>query len=171
MIKLKLICNFCGKEFDAKRKDAKYCSDSCRNKASRYNRGLVGKTCLICGEKFSPLTKSANKRKICYNCVPNGETIIRSKFVELIKTKMYDGKCHRCGYNKCAAALEFHHIDPSKKDTIVSSDSITIEKAIEESKKCVLLCSNCHKEFHAGLWNLNELDFNEMEEVKLDSNP
>ena len=47
----------------------------------------------------------------------------------------------------------------------------TIEKAIEESKKCVLLCSNCHKEFHAGLWNLNELDFNEMEEVKLDSNP
>lgn len=84
---------------------------------------------------------------------------------------MYDGKCHRCGYNKCVAALEFHHIDPSKKDTIVSSDSITIEKAIEESKKCVLLCSNCHKEFHAGLWNLNELDFNEMEEVKLDSNP
>lgn len=163
-----LICQQCGKEFEAFRKDAKYCSSSCRNKASREARGLIGKTCLICGEKFSPLTKSANKRKICYNCVPNGETITRSKYVELIKNKIYNGKCVRCGYDTCISALEFHHIDPSNKDTIISSDSITLEKAIEESKKCILLCSNCHKEFHANLWKLEDLE--EMEEVNLDSN-
>ena len=66
--------------------------------------------------------------------------------------------------------MEKHHIDPTKKDTIISSDSITLEKAIEESKKCILICSNCHKEFHAGLWNLNELNLKEMEEVEHDSN-
>ena len=163
-----LICQQCGKEFEASRKDAKYCSSSCRNKASREARGLIGKTCLICGEKFSPLTKSANKRKICYNCVPSGETITRSKYVELIKNKIYNGKCVRCGYNTCISALEFHHIDPSNKDTIISSGSITLEQAIEESKKCILLCSNCHKEFHANLWKLEDLE--EMEEVNLDSN-
>jgi hypothetical protein len=161
---MKLICELCGKEFEAKRKDAKYCSDSCRNKASRLHRGLIGKTCLICGEKFSPKTPSANKRKICYNCVPDGETITRSKYVELIKTKIYTGKCCRCGYDKCIQALEFHHIDPKQKDTIISSDSITIEKAIEESKKCILICSNCHKEFHAGLWDLSELNLEERKE-------
>lgn len=98
---MKLNCSFCGNEFEASRRDAKYCSDSCRNKASRRNRGLTGKFCLICGEKFSPLTSSANKRKVCYNCVPNGETISRGKYIELIKTKIYDGKCIRCGYDKC----------------------------------------------------------------------
>ena len=170
VIKLKLICHFCEKEFEAKRKDAKYCSDSCRNKASRHNRGLIGKPCLICGDKFSPLTQSANKRKVCYNCVPDGETITRGKYIELIKTKIYNGKCIRCGYDKCTPALEFHHINPTKKDTIISSDSITLEKAIEESKKCILICSNCHKEFHAGLWSLNELNLKEMEEVEHDSN-
>ena len=163
---MELNCIFCGNKFEASRKDAKYCSDSCRNKASRRSRGLIGKPCLICGDKFSPLTPSANKRQICYNCVPNGEAVTRGKYIELIKTKMYDGKCARCGYDKCVSALEFHHINPNKKDTIISSDSITLEKAIEESKKCILICSNCHKEFHAGIWNLNELNSMEKEEVE-----
>lgn len=73
----------------------------------------------------------------------------------------------RCGYDKCISALEFHHIDPTTKDTIVSSDSITLEKAIKESKKCILICSNCHKEFHANLWKLNDII---KEEVDLDLN-
>lgn len=38
--------------------------------------------------------------------------------------------------------------------------------AIKESKKCILLCSNCHKEFHDNLWTLDELDNKEKEEVK-----
>lgn len=77
---------------------------------------------------------------------------------------MYDGRCMRCGYDKCTQALEFHHLDPTQKDTIISSDSITMEKAIKESKKCILICSNCHKEFHANLWTLEELK----EEINFD---
>ena len=163
-------CILCGKEFEALRKDAKYCSHNCRNKASRQNRGLIGKPCLICGEKFSLLTKSANKRKVCYNCIPNGETITRGKYIELIKTKLYNGKCIRCGYNKCISALDFHHIDSTQKETIISSDSITLEEAIKESKKCILICANCHREYHANLWDLNELKIKEKEEVDLDLN-
>lgn len=26
------------------------------------------------------------------------------------------GKCKLCGYNKCMASLDFHHIDPKQKD-------------------------------------------------------
>lgn len=159
-----LKCHLCGNNFEASRSDAKYCSSACRNKASRQNRGLIGKTCLICGNKFSPLTQSANKRKACYNCIPDGETLTRGKYIDLIKRKMYGGRCIRCGYDKCTQALEFHHLDPTQKDTIISSDSITMEKAIEESKKCILICSNCHKEFHANLWTLEELK----EEINFD---
>jgi len=58
--------------------------------------------------------------------------------------------CQVCGYNKCFAALEFHHLDPKVKEKRVSQLS-SEEKIKEEIKKCVVLCSNCHREVHQGL--------------------
>lgn len=66
------------------------------------------------------------------------------------------GCCKVCGYNKCGDALEFHHIDPTKKLFRISaavSESIT-PRLLEEINKCILLCSNCHREYHAGLIQL-----------------
>ncbi len=59
-------------------------------------------------------------------------------------------KCTKCGYDKCFAALEFHHIDPKEKKAKVSDfwqKCITKER-IEEIDKTITLCSNCHREFH-----------------------
>lgn len=73
------------------------------------------------------------------------------------KTKMVDamgGKCQCCGYNKCKEALAFHHIDPSKKDISFSelrANPKRWEKIVEELKKCILVCHNCHSEIHAGV--------------------
>ena len=62
------------------------------------------------------------------------------------------GKCCICGYNKCLSALEFHHLNPEEKDFTISKNAhIAFEKALEEAKKCILVCSNCHREIHAGL--------------------
>jgi len=62
------------------------------------------------------------------------------------------GKCKCCGYSKCVAALEFHHRDRSKKDFAISqSRNLELEKIKTELDKCELVCSNCHKEIHAGL--------------------
>jgi predicted HNH restriction endonuclease len=33
-----------------------------------------------------------------------------------------------------------------------------LKEAVEEVKKCVLICSNCHRELHAGLWNIDDLE-------------
>ena len=59
-------------------------------------------------------------------------------------------KCEICGYDKCIAALEFHHKDYTEKDFSISNKGSTygIEKAKKEVDKCLLLCSNCHKELH-----------------------
>lgn len=57
------------------------------------------------------------------------------------------GKCQICGYNKCIAALEFHHCIPDqKKFGLSNGDCRSLEKDLEEAKKCILLCSNCHRE-------------------------
>jgi hypothetical protein len=59
------------------------------------------------------------------------------------------GKCERCGYDKCQAAMDFHHRDPSRKDFSISSGrTMSWERAVRELDKCILLCSNCHREEH-----------------------
>lgn len=60
------------------------------------------------------------------------------------------GECRCCGYKKSLRALEFHHIDPTKKEIRISSTG-KWEKLIKEIEKCVLVCSNCHKEIHDDL--------------------
>jgi len=62
----------------------------------------------------------------------------------------YKGKkCNVCGYHKCQAALEFHHIK-GKKDFGLSHNGITRswEKTRQELDKCILVCANCHRELH-----------------------
>ncbi len=71
----------------------------------------------------------------------------------------FGNKCIVCGYNKCSAALEFHHIDPKTKSFGLGSARASIknwDSLIEEAKKCVILCAVCHREFHEGLIKLPE---------------
>lgn len=60
------------------------------------------------------------------------------------------GKCEKCGYNKCPAALIFHHLDPAIKDFAISASgySRSFAKCKPELDKCIMLCMNCHSEIH-----------------------
>lgn len=65
------------------------------------------------------------------------------------------GCCVNCGYKKSIWALEFHHIDKSKKDfSIGRFGYLAWDKIKCEIEKCILVCSNCHREIH-------ELEFKE----------
>lgn len=69
------------------------------------------------------------------------------------------GGCQICSYNKCPEALELHHLNPEEKEFSFSSMRSSpkkLEIIKEEIKKCILLCSNCHREVHAGLTNIPE---------------
>lgn len=82
--------------------------------------------------------------------------IKRRKKVLQMAIEYKGGACAMCGYNRCSRALCFHHIDPSTKSFGVSANGMTRawEKTRKELDKCVLLCSNCHMEVHAGVTNL-----------------
>lgn len=75
----------------------------------------------------------------------------KRKKLKLIKYK--GGKCQKCGYDKCEEALEFHHLDPTKKDFNVSKHSFSFETMKKEVDKCILVCANCHREIHYELKN------------------
>ena len=59
------------------------------------------------------------------------------------------GKCISCGYRKNLSALEFHHLyDKDFKLDSRTMISKSWEAIVEEAKKCILLCANCHREKH-----------------------
>lgn len=61
-------------------------------------------------------------------------------------------ECAKCGYSKCLAALEFHHLDGSTKESTISNLRNRSEEVLKlEVEKCVLLCANCHREAHHTL--------------------
>ena len=58
-------------------------------------------------------------------------------------------KCTKCGFNH-PAALDFHHTNPEEKEGSVHSyiSNGQFAKARKELKKCIVLCSNCHRLHH-----------------------
>lgn len=61
-----------------------------------------------------------------------------------------------CGCKLCdekePCALDFHHLDPTQKDLEVTRMSnFSIKRLKLEIRKCVVLCSNCHRKVHAGI--------------------
>lgn len=137
------------------------------------------KKCTTCSEKKDENDFSLQRRKMkngesyfcrrseCRNCyndymrryLKNKEShkklvkkskIDRRKFISDLKLK---NGCKRCGYNKCSAALHFHHINKNEKDFEISwaaNKGISVEKIQKEIDKCIILCSNCHMEIEHG---------------------
>lgn len=117
---------------------------------------------ILIDEEFIKTSKTRIK---CYSCSPyiqkskinksdrlNKKRLnSRNKRLEFkIKiVKLKGGKCSICNYNKNIAALQLHHIDPTIKDFQLSEAMHKSDyEIVEELKKCVLLCSNCHIEQH-----------------------
>lgn len=120
------------------------------------------KKCLKCGNDFFP-KKQAKTRKYCYNCVPeesytNGAVLRKNIKQWSLEYKGF--KCECCGYDKCEVALEFHHLNPLEKDFNISDRNIKLnwEDIKKELDKCILVCSNCHREIHAGARNPKEVN-------------
>lgn len=109
------------------------------------------KPCKLCKK---PLNKGLQGRQYHKKCAR--EVSVREQRVFRTKAQSEFNKyktglgCSRCGYNRCGAALDFHHLDPSKKERRIqardwkfNSPSLQAEIA-----KCILLCKNCHFEEH-----------------------
>jgi hypothetical protein len=133
------------------------------------------KTCIKCGEiKDLSEFNFRNKEKGKYNCnckeckrkidnelYRSNHTDRKSKIrinskdkisknrsiVNDIKT---NSKCYLCGDER-HYVLDFHHIVSEEKDSVIGKlvkSKCSEKKLLIEVGKCVLLCSNCHRELH-----------------------
>lgn len=150
----------------------------------------MSKLCKKCGNKIpnrveiNGKIRNFSKRKFCLKCSPfnkhntrnlskptveidgklktvAGQSQARSRRRKKKKAIEYaGGKCSICGYDRCQAALEFHHPDPKGKEAD-PSQSVYLwswKRAKIEIDKCLLVCSNCHREIHYGLCKEEKLE-------------
>lgn len=106
------------------------------------------------GIGYSRLTKVV-KLKNTENKITGSQSVVNwRKRTKQRLVEYKGGKCECCGYNRCVEALEFHHLNPSEKDFTISGTSKAFETLKKEVDKCIMVCSNCHKEIHAGIITL-----------------
>jgi len=117
--------------------DTKYCP-KCKNECSIsefYNRrGKIG------GSVY------------CKSCTTT-QVVDRTKKLKQEMVDYKGGCCEICGYKKYIGALDFHHKNPSEKDfTIAHIRQYKFDDLIKkELDKCMLVCSNCHREIHGNV--------------------
>lgn len=114
------------------------------------------KVCASCGKKkdIGKFRKYYNgrtpRRKICMSC-ENGKKRDKSKERRIRAFKHFGEKCADCGIessSKNYIIFDFHHLDPSKKELKLSNSTVSDERYWAEIKKCIMLCSNCHRLRH-----------------------
>lgn len=102
-----------------------------------------------CGET-NPEKFYGNKTTVCGRCHNKYTTKLGQENKNRAR-EFLGGKCKACGYDKYQAALDIHHLDPSKKDpNFKYSRGWCWENVKTEIETCVLLCKNCHAALHAG---------------------
>jgi len=95
----------------------------------------------------------------CGQCRVEGVAARRRRVKEILVSEA-GGRCRLCGYDRFQGALEFHHVDPSKKEFMLSLRGLTrsIDRLRAEAAKCVLLCATCHAEVEGGIVTLPACD-------------
>lgn len=112
------------------------------------------KICSRCKREL-PLTQfySRGNGKLRSECKECHKEYVKSKYQErkgaIGEVKASIG-CAKCSDTR-SYVLDFHHKDPSIKDANIArmtSNKNRLEDIQKEIDKCVVLCSNCHREFH-----------------------
>lgn len=112
--------------------------------------------CKYCGQSDpNEMVKSGKDRicrTVCKKC-HNQNTIKRFKDTKSKAVEYKGGSCVNCGYDVCLNALEFHHVNPDEKDPEFHKMKCwSWDRLKVELDKCTLVCANCHREKHMGLW-------------------
>lgn len=167
-------CTKCGTERDEERFELRYDGTNkrkshckpCRNADQARQRWKKShKQCKQCGEDrtlkhFERTYMSSlgldDHRGVCKLCRNENLRVMGMSNTQRWKM-LAGGECIRCGYNKCLAALDWHHRDSGTKIKGVLSN---IHRVNPDSKgkwqnsvaleiaKCDLVCANCHREIH-----------------------
>jgi hypothetical protein len=126
-----------------------------KNKSEFHNRtdskdGLSSwcKSCAIIKAKESYKNNIHNRKE----AAQISSKIYRTKLLDILNKIKSQNKCCVCN-ESTPVCLDFHHLDAKSKSNEVSTlaRKKSIQIMFNEIKKCIVVCSNCHRKIHYKL--------------------
>ena len=119
---------------------------------------ITNKICSTCKQE-KPITEyfsngyqpnGAKKYKAkCKSCQRSSD---KNRLRDIVTNHFGSYCCKICGYSKCIEAVEFHHLNPDKKEwKLAELRTHKKETIFNELNKGILVCANCHREIHYGM--------------------
>lgn len=98
--------------------------------------------------------------KFCHSNYMKQKYQEKKNIVQELKSQC---SCVKCGDSR-GYVLDYHHINPEEKEENISrltSNTSSLESVYKEIQKCIVLCANCHREFHYlnGINNITIEDY------------
>jgi hypothetical protein len=139
-------CNLC--------EEIKLKSEFCKKGLLRSGKIKLASICKTCNSKKCKDNYRKNKQHHLKLVTINKQKhrSIKKNFLE--QTKKING-CALCDEKECCC-MDFHHL--YNKKFLISRSDKSMEKIREELKKCVCLCSNCHRKVHNNILKVDEQD-------------
>ena len=141
------------------------------NRTPSYMRKQVNNVCKNCLRKRAKVNSAKwrerhpeRNKQVWVNSNKKASLIYNEMKINYIKKV---GGCQLCGYNdfSCLPVYEFHHTD-NDKETNLSYYRRTVNKTLflEEAKKCIIVCANCHRKIHHNYSQNSTIIFKEYNE-------
>lgn len=126
------ICSKCGKELPE----------------DQFEKGR--RQCRKCRSEYKKQQRKDKPQQ--YNKYASDRQKRMGEWINSLKTP-----CVFCG-EADPICIDWHHIDPSQKSFQISHiRGKAKERTLEEIKKCVCVCANCHRKLHAGKISLSQI--------------
>lgn len=105
--------------------------------------------CKACRKTIDAASYANNEHR--QKAIRDRRATVRAYNAEMLRRYKTFCKCRVCKEAE-AIALDLHHTDPTEKELPVSNAvSCSTDTLRREIRKCVVLCANCHRKYHAGL--------------------
>ena len=137
------------------RHNTKSCSLSCL----MHSKSAVARKTGLWDCPKHGIVKAVKAAYTCFECPEcrNTQKSQKRKDLKQLAVDFLGGECEKCGYDDCLASLDFHHIDSNEKDFNIARKATKWSDIVLEVQKCMLLCANCHREFHYGEWEISDV--------------
>lgn len=79
--------------------------------------------------------------------------------IKIALVEAFGHKCACCGLEDSVVLYDFHHINPEIKSFGIANASTTRSKQayLDEAKKCIMLCANCHRRIENNLISMEDI--------------
>lgn len=120
---------------------------------SEFHKDKTNQRCLglsyYCKECANEKSKIWNDEK--GNPQKRNKQAVEKKYKRKQEAIVYfENKCMDCNNSFPSCCYDFHHLDPKEKElNLANAANYSKEIYMKELKKCVMLCSNCHRIRHS----------------------